>query len=783
MIFVHINVNDPFARRISVYSHELNVNKEISVEFSDENGAINLDDYTVTATFVCNKFFITDEVVVKKESQTGVVKLDIGSTDSYTILPGEMLIEFRIAKSNRVIYPVTAMVVDVYPSIKDDAQVTPQSYGTVAEILQEVAEARGNYNNLNARLDNIELNKMTFTNLGTVSSYDEAIFQNNKNTGTVYAVNMSGTSYWFFNVKIGTDVSIQYRFSKNGIEVYNTVLQEWMNIGGKGGEIVTARKTFATLGHRLNSIDSDIATLDNSKLPFTVLPTSSTYSESVFSNNQATGTVYAVNMNGTSYWFFNVKIGADVSIQYRFSKNGIEIKGGSMTEWLNIGGKGDEVVAARGGFADLDARLDDMGHDIETLIVEVNQGIPSDLAGKMNVKTATGSPDTAFDNNLDLQTVYHVGINPNLFYFVNLDDSTQLRYNYSIGFEFRQKVNNTWGEWESTIPDNTINSAKLAPSIRLLLEKANHSVQFVDLGVKTSETEFDSADYTVPDTKFVFDAVGSLATLFNLSSGTTCELVYDGSWQIVQPVTKDYKYIRYVTSTDPFTADSWIVVGADKTRFVDLGTDSSGTVFSGNRDLDTIYQVYYQGVNYKFLNISANLQMRFSNWPRTIEVKNYSDQTPVWKNIGGAPGEIADARGTFNSLKLRLDDSDSTLSGKLDYIDDSDNLIMNTAAFNSYDFDSNKLYQVMLNGMVLGAYEPAQIALVFQSDWDTRIILGAKSGVFYSTYDSQTEEWSDPVKSLDKATERQLNNFEQRISALETANTILSNAINGVVSE
>lgn len=677
MIFVHINVNDPFARRISVYSHELNVNKEISVEFSDENGAINLDDYTVTATFVCNKFFITDEVVVKKESQTGVVKLDIGSTDSYTILPGEMLIEFRIAKSNRVIYPVTAMVVDVYPSIKDDAQVTPQSYGTVAEILQEVAEARGNYNNLNARLDNIELNKMTFTNLGTVSSYDEAIFQNNKNTGTVYAVNMSGTSYWFFNVKIGTDVSIQYRFSKNGIE----------------------------------------------------------------------------------------------------------IKGGSMTEWLNIGGKGDEVVAARGGFADLDARLDDMGHDIETLIVEVNQGIPSDLAGKMNVKTATGSPDTAFDNNLDLQTVYHVGINPNLFYFVNLDDSTQLRYNYSIGFEFRQKVNNTWGEWESTIPDNTINSAKLAPSIRLLLEKANHSVQFVDLGVKTSETEFDSADYTVPDTKFVFDAVGSLATLFNLSSGTTCELVYDGSWQIVQPVTKDYKYIRYVTSTDPFTADSWIVVGADKTRFVDLGTDSSGTVFSGNRDLDTIYQVYYQGVNYKFLNISANLQMRFSNWPRTIEVKNYSDQTPVWKNIGGAPGEIADARGTFNSLRLRLDDSDSTLSGKLDYIDDSDNLIMNTAAFNSYDFDSNKLYQVMLNGMVLGAYEPAQIALVFQSDWDTRIILGAKSGVFYSTYDSQTEEWSDPVKSLDKATERQLNNFEQRISALETANTILSNAINGVVSE
>ena len=705
-----VDIGRKYPEIVTIPAHELNVSSfflKVTLWYEDEPFNIGPND-TITATLVTNGVLITDERRCERISASTIqVNLSNENGEDPILQPGKMLVQITIDSQNGNSYTLPFVIVaNVAGDIKQSAQVSPESYGTVAEILQEVALARGNFN---------------------------------------------------------------------------------------------------TLGDRLDDVDSDIATLDNSKLPFTVLPTSSTYSESVFSNNQATGTVYAVYMAGTAYWFFNAKVGQDITLQYRFSKNGIEIKGGSMTEWLNIGGKGDEVVAARGGFADLDARLDDMGHDIETLIVEVNQGIPSDLAGKMNVKTATGTLSTAFDNNLDLKTLYYIGRGLNLYYFLNLDDSTQLRYNANLGFELREKENDTWGEWAPAIADGSISNDMLNSALQNAIVLANRSIQYKFLGnVSGSDEASAFADNTDPKYIYRVGTRGTYYDFINLSSDIQCRLSKFGvelrkktndTWGNWTYFVEENDRSKLLSMYNDFSTKTY-------TDVVDLG-ELGETTSLDNEDYCLESRHYlFKAVNNLtgILHVPANTVCVLTNAngyqivePVNIAVKIIRKVNAVRPTFNADPWEfitktLSSGEVLWDNLatavKTRITDVESGVtdlaSGKLDYIDDSDNTIWTTAALNSYDFDSDKLYQVMLNGKVLGAYEPAQIALVFQSDSFTRIIIGAKSGVFYSTYDSQTEEWSDPVKSLDKATERQLNNFEQRISALETANTILSNAINGV---
>lgn len=712
-----VDVGRKYPAVITIPAHELNVSSfflKVTLWYEDEPFNIGSKD-TITATLVTNGVLITDERRCDRVSaSTILVNLSNENGEDPILQPGKMLVQITIDSPNGDSYTLPIVIVaNVAEDIKQSAQVSPESYGTVAEILQEVALARGNFN---------------------------------------------------------------------------------------------------TLGDRLDDVDADIATLDRTKLPFTVLPTSSTYSESVFSNNQAIGTMYAVYMAGTAYWFFNAKVGSDINLQYRFSKNGIEIKGGSMTEWLNIGGNGNEIVDARGnfltlaarltdmtsktslaqteltnarnGFTDLAARLADMATNIWQNSRAINQTIPDELSKKLNCKQATGNISTAFDNNLDLKTLYYIGSGLNLYYFLNLDESTQLRYNANQGFELREKENDTWGEWAPAIADGSITTDMLSSSLKSSITLANRSMQYnflgnaepsefnsifadnrnkdtiyrvgvgsyyydfinlssdiqlrmskagievknysaatpewtflvksddrdkllkmwadfdtkdyldvVDLGELGETTSLDNEDYCLESRRYLFKAVNNLTGILHVPANTICILTNANGYQIVEPVNKPVKIIRKVNIVRPtFDADPW--------EFI-TKTLSSGEV--------------------------------------------------LWDNLA-------------NAVKNRITDMES---GKADYVNISENPFTTAADFKDYDFQSDKCYQVFLYAGILGTYEPAQVALVFESDWQTRIILGAKSGVFYSTYDSQTEEWSDPIKSIDGATQRQLNNFEQRISALE----------------
>lgn len=151
---INIFMNSSYPVRTDITSHELNSGggRKLSIAFwQDEGTPYDLTNKTVTATFVTNNRLIADSVEVTEKGGNTIV-LDISSTDEYTMIPGVMLVEFVFTEDEEVCSPATALVVNVKGSIKNNAHVTPESYGTVAEILQEVAKARGGYPNLNARI-------------------------------------------------------------------------------------------------------------------------------------------------------------------------------------------------------------------------------------------------------------------------------------------------------------------------------------------------------------------------------------------------------------------------------------------------------------------------------------------------------------------------------------------------------------------------------------------------------------------------------------------------------
>lgn len=159
---INIYINNAYPTTDELHIHELNTNGSLKrvVAFWDYNEALDLTGKTVTATLVINGELIAEDISCTKiEGETNAVELDLTSNNNYTLIPGKMLVEFKMSDSgDKDLYPAVAMVVIVHASARDNAQVTDRSYGTVSEILQEVATARGNFSNLNARFANNETN-------------------------------------------------------------------------------------------------------------------------------------------------------------------------------------------------------------------------------------------------------------------------------------------------------------------------------------------------------------------------------------------------------------------------------------------------------------------------------------------------------------------------------------------------------------------------------------------------------------------------------------------------
>lgn len=154
---IRININDPSYKALRIYSHELDRYHYINVAFFDNGDNVELSGLTVKASITCDGFVVAEDVDCSYITESGVdgVRLNIATNENFTILSGKMKIEFSIKNGDVIVHPVAPLVVDIMPSILDNAQVTPESLGTFSEIAQEVAEARGEFNTLDERLDTL----------------------------------------------------------------------------------------------------------------------------------------------------------------------------------------------------------------------------------------------------------------------------------------------------------------------------------------------------------------------------------------------------------------------------------------------------------------------------------------------------------------------------------------------------------------------------------------------------------------------------------------------------
>ena len=135
------NINEPLTRMIE------SVNDKgvrfVDVELWANSQKVTLpQNCTATAAFVTDGFLISESVdcSISDDLTTVIVPIDNANIESKS---GIMLVEIKITENGNILTPPFAFKVRVKKSITEDANIFEKSYGTVSEILKEVAIARG----------------------------------------------------------------------------------------------------------------------------------------------------------------------------------------------------------------------------------------------------------------------------------------------------------------------------------------------------------------------------------------------------------------------------------------------------------------------------------------------------------------------------------------------------------------------------------------------------------------------------------------------------------------
>ena len=152
---ITIDVND---RNASNVVGVVNVNDKatryLDVTLTASGEKLTFADCTVTATFATDGYLISDSVACTLNSTADVITVPL---ENFKSMSGFLAIEIKIANGEtQVLNTPLALKVKVTPSLLDKSMINKDSAGTTAEICREVATARGDYDNLNARLNGID---------------------------------------------------------------------------------------------------------------------------------------------------------------------------------------------------------------------------------------------------------------------------------------------------------------------------------------------------------------------------------------------------------------------------------------------------------------------------------------------------------------------------------------------------------------------------------------------------------------------------------------------------
>ena len=152
---VTIDVNNRNAPNVVAIA---NVNDKavryLDVTLTASGEKLTFADCTVTATFATDGYLISDSVACTLNSTADVITVPL---ENFKSMSGFLAIEIKIANGEtQVLNTPLALKVKVTPSLLDKSMINKDSAGTTAEICREVATARGDYDNLNARLNGID---------------------------------------------------------------------------------------------------------------------------------------------------------------------------------------------------------------------------------------------------------------------------------------------------------------------------------------------------------------------------------------------------------------------------------------------------------------------------------------------------------------------------------------------------------------------------------------------------------------------------------------------------
>lgn len=165
---ITIDVNDRNAPNVVAIA---NVNDKavryLDVTLTASGEKMTFADCTVTATFATDGYLISDSVACTLNSTADVITVPL---ENFNSTSGFLAIEIKIANGEtQVLNTPLALKVKVTPSLLDKSMINKDSAGTTAEICREVATARGDYDNLNARLNGIDSSVSNKAEKSTVS--------------------------------------------------------------------------------------------------------------------------------------------------------------------------------------------------------------------------------------------------------------------------------------------------------------------------------------------------------------------------------------------------------------------------------------------------------------------------------------------------------------------------------------------------------------------------------------------------------------------------------------
>ena len=152
---IAVDLSNRFPASFIVMSHEMNVQSfNVILSLYNEGEAVEFESgTTATATLVSGGYLICTDRMCNISGNEIMVDItnDIGHTSN--IPAGEMQVEICVKNGNTEFY-IPYFSVFIAKAIQDGAAVTPESYGTVAAVVAEVAAARGAFTTLTAALAN-----------------------------------------------------------------------------------------------------------------------------------------------------------------------------------------------------------------------------------------------------------------------------------------------------------------------------------------------------------------------------------------------------------------------------------------------------------------------------------------------------------------------------------------------------------------------------------------------------------------------------------------------------